>query len=89
VVDDGSNDGTSEPVEEWRRWRACVLRDLDLRENDFAFEREIIGKVPKRKLRVYELPISYYGCMYAERKKITWRDGFQAIWVLLRVRSQR
>ena len=43
----------------------------------------------KRRLRVYELPISYYGRTYAEGKKITWRDGVKAVWVLLRVRLGR
>jgi glycosyltransferase involved in cell wall biosynthesis len=70
----------------YKAFRADVLRSLDLREDDFAIEPEITGKVCKRKLRVYELPISYYGRTYAEGKKITWRDGFKAAWVLLRVR---
>jgi glycosyltransferase involved in cell wall biosynthesis len=66
--------------------RTDVLRSLDLRSDDFAIEPEITAKVCKRKLRIYELPIAYYGRTYAEGKKITWRDGFKAIWVLLRVR---
>jgi glycosyltransferase involved in cell wall biosynthesis len=70
----------------YKAFRADVLRSLDLREDDFAIEPEITGKVCKRKLRVYELPIAYYGRTYAEGKKITWRDGFKAVWVLLRVR---
>ena len=70
----------------YKAFRADVLRSLDLRENDFAIEPEITGKVCKRKLRIYELPIAYYGRTYAEGKKITWRDGFRALWVLLRVR---
>jgi glycosyltransferase involved in cell wall biosynthesis len=70
----------------YKAFRADVLRSLDLRESDFAIEPEITGKVCKRKLRVYELPISYYGRTYAEGKKITWRDGFKAVWVLVRVR---
>ena len=63
-----------------------VLRSLDLRQNDFSIEPEITAKVCKRKLRVYQLPIAYYGRTYAEGKKITWRDGFKALWVLARVR---
>ena len=63
-----------------------VLRALDLRQDDFGFEPEITAKVCKRKLRIYELPIAYYGRTYAEGKKITWRDGFKAIRVLLGVR---
>jgi len=70
----------------YKAFRADVIRDLPLRENDFAIEPEITGHVCKRRLRVYELPISYYGRTYAEGKKITWRDGFKAVWVLIRVR---
>ncbi len=65
----------------YKAFRADVLRSLDLREDDFAIEPEITGKVCKRRLRIYELPISYYGRTYDEGKKITWRDGFKAIWV--------
>jgi glycosyltransferase involved in cell wall biosynthesis len=70
----------------YKAFRADLLRSLDLRENRFGIEPEITGKICKRKLRIYELPISYYGRTYAEGKNITWRDGFRAIWVLLRVR---
>jgi glycosyltransferase involved in cell wall biosynthesis len=73
----------------YKAFRADVLRDLDLRENDFAIEPEITGQICKRNLRIYELPIAYYGRTYAEGKKITWRDGFKAIRVLLRVRFTR
>ena len=70
----------------YKAFRTDVLRSLDLRENRFGIEPEITAKVCKRKLRIYELPISYYGRSYEEGKKITWRDGFRAVWVLLRVR---
>jgi glycosyltransferase involved in cell wall biosynthesis len=70
----------------YKAFRTDVLRSLDLREDDFAIEPEVTAKVCKRKLRVYQLPIAYYGRTYAEGKKITWRDGFRAIWVLVRVR---
>ncbi|HVC87386.1 MAG TPA: glycosyltransferase family 2 protein [Gaiellaceae bacterium] len=70
----------------YKAFRADVLRSLDLRENKFGIEPEITAKICKRKLRVYELPISYYGRSYAEGKGITWRDGFRALWVLLRER---
>jgi glycosyltransferase involved in cell wall biosynthesis len=70
----------------YKAFRADVLRSLDLRQDGFGIEPEITGEVCKRRLRVYELPISYYGRTYAEGKKITWRDGFKAIWVLLAVR---
>jgi glycosyltransferase involved in cell wall biosynthesis len=70
----------------YKAFRIEVLRSLDLRQNDFGIEAEITAKICKRKLRVYELPIAYYGRTYAEGKKITWKDGFKAIRVLLSVR---
>jgi glycosyltransferase involved in cell wall biosynthesis len=72
----------------YKAFRADILRSLDLREDGFTIEPEITGKICKRKLRLYELPIAYYGRTYAEGKKITWRDGFKAIWVLVRVRLE-
>ena len=73
----------------YKAFRTDVLRSLDLRENRFGIEPEITAKICKRRLRIYELPISYYGRTFAEGKNITWRDGFRAIWVLLRVRFSR
>jgi len=70
----------------YKAFRTDVLRSLELRENDFAIEPEITATICKRKLRIYELPIAYYGRSYAEGKKITWRDGMKAVAVLLRVR---
>jgi glycosyltransferase involved in cell wall biosynthesis len=70
----------------YKAFRADVLKSLDLREDGFGIEPEITGRICRRELRVYELPISYFGRTYAEGKKITWRDGFRALWVLLRVR---
>jgi glycosyltransferase involved in cell wall biosynthesis len=70
----------------YKAFRMDVLRSLDLREDDFGIEPEITGEVCKRKLRLYEIPIAYYGRTYAEGKKITWRDGLKALRVLFRVR---
>src|SRR6266540_3436285 len=70
----------------YKAFRIDVLRSLALGQDDFGIEPEITAKVCKRKLRLYELPIAYYGRTYAEGKKITWRDGFKAIRVLLGVR---
>jgi glycosyltransferase involved in cell wall biosynthesis len=70
----------------YKAFRMDVIKSLELRENAFGIEPEITGKVCKRKLRIYELPISYYGRTHDEGKKITWRDGFRAVWVLCRVR---
>ena len=70
----------------YKAFRTEILRSLELRQDDFGIEPEITAKICKRKLRIYELPIAYYGRTYAEGKKITWRDGFKAIRVLLGVR---
>jgi glycosyltransferase involved in cell wall biosynthesis len=70
----------------YKAFRLEVLRSLDLREDRFGIEPEITAKVCRRKLRIYELPISYYGRTHEEGKQITWRDGFRALWVLFRVR---
>jgi glycosyltransferase involved in cell wall biosynthesis len=70
----------------YKAFRTEVLRSLDLCEDDFGIEPEITAKVCLRKLRIYELPIAYYGRTYAEGKKITWRDGIKAVRVLVRVR---
>jgi glycosyltransferase involved in cell wall biosynthesis len=70
----------------YKAFRSDVLRSLDLRQSDFSIEPEITAKVCKRNLRIYQLPISYYGRTYEEGKKITWRDGFKALWVLIRIR---
>jgi glycosyltransferase involved in cell wall biosynthesis len=70
----------------YKAFRADVLRSLDLRQDDFGVEPEIAGKVCLRRLRLFQIPIAYYGRGYSEGKKITWRDGFIAIRVLLAVR---
>ena len=73
----------------YKAFRADVLRSLRLTQDDFAIEPELTGEVCRRKLRIYELPIAYYGRTYAEGKKITWRDGFKAVRVLLQVHLRR
>jgi glycosyltransferase involved in cell wall biosynthesis len=66
--------------------RTDVLRSMELKSNGFGIEPEITAKVFKRRYRVYEVPISYDGRGYDEGKKITWRDGIVALWVLLKYR---
>jgi glycosyltransferase involved in cell wall biosynthesis len=67
----------------YKAFRAESLRLLNLTEDRFGIEPEITGEVCRRKLRVYETPIAYYGRTYEEGKNITWRDGFRAVYVLL------
>lgn len=66
--------------------RAELLKSLDLRSDRFGIEPEITAKLFKRGARVYEVPITYEGRDYAEGKKITWRDGFPALWTLVKHR---
>ena len=66
--------------------RAEVLRSMTLQSNGFGIEPELTAKIFKRHYRVYEVPITYDGRGYEEGKKITWRDGFVALWVLLKYR---
>lgn len=66
--------------------RTEVLRSMRLESNRFGIEPELTAKIFKRHYRVYEVPITYDGRNYDEGKKITWRDGFVALWVLLKYR---
>ena len=70
----------------YKVFRADVIKNLQIRSNRFDFEPEITAKVLKRKHKLYEMPISYYGRDFSEGKKITWRDGFAAIWALIKYR---
>jgi glycosyltransferase involved in cell wall biosynthesis len=70
----------------YKAFRGDVARSLNLKARGFGCEPEITAKVFRRHLRVYELPVSYDGRTYSEGKKITWRDGFKAIYWLLRCR---
>jgi glycosyltransferase involved in cell wall biosynthesis len=65
---------------------AALYRDLDVRSAGFGMEAEITGKLLRRGIRVYEVPISYKARSRAEGKKLTWRDGVEAVWILLRER---
>jgi glycosyltransferase involved in cell wall biosynthesis len=68
-------------------FRADVIKGMKLRSNHFDFEPEVTAKVFKnKKLRVYEMPITYHGRDYLEGKKITWKDFFPALWALIKFR---
>jgi glycosyltransferase involved in cell wall biosynthesis len=63
-----------------------LVDDMKLQSNRFDIEAEITAKVLKRGIRIYEVPISYSGREFDEGKKITWRDGFAALWTLVKYR---
>ncbi|HVR70756.1 MAG TPA: glycosyltransferase family 2 protein [Vicinamibacteria bacterium] len=66
--------------------RADLIKSIPLVSNRFGIEPEITAKLFKRGARVYEVPITYEGRDYSEGKKITWRDGFPALWALVKFR---
>ncbi len=69
--------------------RAEIVRGMTLQSNGFGIEPEMTAKIFKRGYRVYEIPITYDGRGYEQGKKITWRDGVVALWVLLEVPVHR
>lgn len=68
----------------YKVFRMSVLKTIPIRSKCFGIEPEITAKIAKRGLRVYEVPISYRGRTYAEGKKIGWRDGVHALWVMFK-----
>lgn len=68
----------------YKAFRGQVLKSIPLRSNRFGIEPEITAKIAKRGLSVYEVPISYHGRKYSEGKKIGWKDGFSAMWTILK-----
>jgi len=70
----------------YKVFRADIFKKVVIKSNRFDFEPEITAKVLKQGVRLYELPISYYGRDYSEGKKITWKDGIWAILALVRFR---
>jgi hypothetical protein len=68
----------------YKMFRTEVIRKINIEENRFGFEPEITAKVAKLRCIVYEVGISYYGRTYEEGKKIGWRDGFRALYAILK-----
>jgi glycosyltransferase involved in cell wall biosynthesis len=69
----------------YKMFRSEVVKNIPLKEKRFGFEPEVTAKISKIKgIRIYEVGISYYGRTFDEGKKINWRDGFRAIWCILK-----
>jgi glycosyltransferase involved in cell wall biosynthesis len=68
----------------YKVFRRDVLERIKIEENRFGFEPEITAKVSKLNVVIFEIGISYYGRSYAEGKKIGWKDGFRALWAILK-----
>ncbi len=74
----------------YKAFKGDLIRSLPLVSEGFGFEPEVTAKILRRgDIRLYEIPISYYGRTYEEGKKITWRDGFKAVATLFRFRISR
>ena len=69
----------------YKMFNTKILQSLELKEKRFGFEPEVTAKIARvPKIRIYEVGISYYGRTFEEGKKISWKDGFRAIWCILR-----
>ena len=69
----------------YKLFSSDVIKSIDLKENRFGFEPEVTAKIARiPKIRIYEVGISYYGRTYDEGKKIGWKDGFRAIYCILK-----
>lgn len=66
----------------YKVFKSQILKDINLKSNRFGFEPEFTAKVAKKRLRIYEVPISYSGRTYSEGKKITWKDGIVALFLI-------
>jgi len=67
----------------YKVFRRDIFKDIIIEENRFGFEPEIVAKISTKRLRIYEMSVSYAGRTYAEGKKITWKDGLKAIYCIL------
>ena len=69
----------------YKLFRSDIIKSIQLKENRFGFEPEVTAKIAKVKgIRIYEVGISYYGRTYEDGKKIGWRDGFRALWCIMK-----
>jgi glycosyltransferase involved in cell wall biosynthesis len=68
----------------YKAFRREIIQSIRIEENRFGFEPEITAKVAKLGARIFEVGISYYGRTYAEGKKIGWKDGVRALWVIVK-----
>jgi len=69
----------------YKMFRSDIIKSIEIKENRFGIEPEITAKISKIKnIRIYEVGISYYGRTYEEGKKIGWKDGFRAIYCIIK-----
>lgn len=68
----------------YKIFKSQLIKNIKIEENRFGFEPEITAKISKLDIKIYEVGVSYYGRKYSEGKKITWKDGFRAIYCILK-----
>jgi putative flippase GtrA len=73
----------------YKVFRREAIQGIEIRENRFGFEPEIVAKIAHRRLRIYEMAISYAGRTYEEGKKITWKDGARALYCIFRYNADK
>ena len=73
----------------YKAFRKEIIQNINIQEKRFGFEPEITAKIARKDYRIYEVGISYYGRTYGEGKKIGWKDGFRAIWCILKYNNFR
>jgi len=74
----------------YKLFKADILKNINLKEQRFGFEPEVTAKISKiPNIKIYEVGISYYGRTYDEGKKINWKDGFRAIWCIIKYNLRR
>ena len=68
----------------YKAFRSEIIKDITIQSDRFGVEPELTAKVARKRIRFYEVPISYHGRTYEEGKKIGWRDGIEALWLILK-----
>ena len=73
----------------YKIFRSSIIKKIKLKSNRFGFEPEVTAKIAKLKARIYEVPITYSGRTYEQGKKITWKDGLQAVYAIIKYNLTR
>jgi hypothetical protein len=69
----------------YKLFKADIIKSIKLKEKRFGFEPEVTARISKiRDIKIYEVGISYYGRNYKEGKKINWKDGFRALYIIVK-----
>ena len=67
----------------YKVFKKDIIKNIELKEDRFGFEPEITAKISKKNLKIYEIGVKYFGRKYEDGKKITWKDGFAAIFCII------